>query len=52
VYNSGIVNGNVTTQMHKTLSCDFTIPALLDLEHNMIQTGNIFLSRKYMIAIG
>jgi hypothetical protein len=38
--------------MHKTLSCDFAILALLDPEHNMIQTGNIFLSRKYGIAIG
>jgi hypothetical protein len=47
-----IVRKIVTTQVHKTQSYDFTISALLDPEHNMIQTGNIFLSRKYRIAIG
>jgi hypothetical protein len=31
----------VTTQIRKTLSCDFAISALLDTEHNLIQTGNL-----------
>jgi putative nucleotidyltransferase with HDIG domain len=31
----------VTTQVHKTPSCDFAISALLDPEHIMRQTGNL-----------
>jgi hypothetical protein len=31
----------VTTPVHKTLSCNFAISALLDPEHKMIQTGNL-----------
>ena len=42
----------VTTQVYKTPSCDFAISALLDPEHNLIQTGTIFLTRKCRIAIG
>jgi hypothetical protein len=36
-----IVSYFVTTQVPKTPSCDFTILTLLDLEHNISQTGNL-----------
>ena len=41
----GQAAARVSTQVHKTPSCNFAISALLDLEHNISQTGN--LTAKY-----